>query len=96
MKRRTTFVFLCFSFLLFGSAPPCIQARESSPRFVIGTGHAAAVEDLWLSADGKNLVSRSDDRILIRDTAARRALNVIESEDVYDVACSPGKSGTSF
>jgi hypothetical protein len=55
MKRRTTFVFLCLGLLFFALS---LQARESSPRLVIGTGHAASVENLWFSADGKNLVSQ--------------------------------------
>ena len=87
MKRWTMFVFLCLSLLFFAAAPPSLEAREpSTPQMVIGMGHATEVKNLWLSADGKSLVSQSDDRIIIWDAAARRVLNVIEGATIYDIA----------
>ncbi len=62
--------------------------EDKKLELVVQTGHSSKVENIWLSADGKNLISRSEDRIIIWQVKTGTPLRAIEKETVFGISAN--------
>ena len=65
----------------FGQKP---DARNLE--LVVQTGHSSKIKNIWLSKDGKNLVSSSEDRTIIWEVNSETSLRAFEKETVKSIS----------
>ncbi len=93
--RKIAILMMIVAIFVAAKAQEKVDPDNQPPTLIVQTGHSSAIKTLWFSADEKNLISQSDDRIIIWDVKNAGVLQSIEKQTIYELSAQSGILVTS-